>query len=67
MDYADIQQKLKEGNLADTLPLLLKKTADLGDWNVMEETGNDSETAIMDVFEHNAKKEADAKPEFEAQ
>lgn len=39
MDYADIQQKLKEGNLADTLPLLLKKTADLGDWNVMEETG----------------------------
>ena len=26
-----------------------------------------TETAIMDVFEHTAKKEADAKPEFEAQ
>ena len=26
-----------------------------------------TETAIMDVFEHNAKKEADDKPEFEAQ
>ena len=26
-----------------------------------------TETAIMDVFEHNAKKEADTKPEFEAQ
>lgn len=44
MDYADIQKKLKEGNLADTLPTLIKKAMDLGDWTAMEQTGKHSTT-----------------------
>ncbi|MBO4673695.1 MAG: hypothetical protein J5616_05025 [Bacteroidaceae bacterium] len=40
MDYTDIQKKLREGNLAETIPLLLRKTVDLGDWGLTEQAGN---------------------------
>ena len=40
MDYIDIEKKLRVGNLADTFPLLMRKTAELGDWELTEQTGN---------------------------
>jgi tetratricopeptide (TPR) repeat protein len=37
MDYTDIQTKLNTQNLADTFPLLRKKSAEMGNWELTEE------------------------------
>ena len=37
MDYTDIQTKLKRNHLADTFPLLRKKAAEMGDWELAEQ------------------------------
>lgn len=37
MDYADIQTKLSTQNLADTFPLLRRKSAEMGNWELTEE------------------------------
>lgn len=37
MDYFNIQKKLKDGNLADTFPLLRQKATEIGDWGQQEE------------------------------
>lgn len=38
MDYIDIQTKLRKENLAETFPLIRQKVAEIGNWELMEET-----------------------------
>ena len=40
MDYIDLRSKLREGNLADTFPLIRQKVAEMGNWELSEETEN---------------------------
>lgn len=40
LEYIDIHNQLREGNLADTFPLIRQKVAEMGNWELSEETEN---------------------------
>jgi len=44
MDYNDIQQELKRGNLAEAFPAVRQKAANVGNWEVKDEVEREWET-----------------------